>query len=831
MNRLGAVLIAIGSSACAHKHPAPASENHRMEVSECITAQGSGTAPTAALVDGDQRATVTVSGSACRRTFSLASTAKLRDGRPDNPRVFSEEAGQITVSTRNSMFDALYALAHAEARAASVTSIHDGAFNNGEPVACDCFETGRLWTYVWTRDTSYAVDLALAAVDPARARRSLDYKLSERREGGDLQIVQDTGSGGSYPISTDRVVWALGAEELLKYLDGPARAEFLARAFAAVRNTVEHDRAVIFDPHDGLYGGETSFLDWREQTYPPWTAADTVPIGTAKALSTNIVHLRILELAVTLALERGDQKLAERYASWGHSLSDVIRDRFFLEDQGQFSSFIMTPFDPAPTRRYDLLGSALAVLSGVVPPEQARAVVAGYPHLAKGPPVIWPQQPGVAIYHNRAMWPFVTAYWLRAARAVRNDAAVNLGIPSLMRGAALNLSNMENFEVVSGRAWVDDGKLSGPVVSSQRQLWSVAGYLSMVHDVIFGLETSQHGIRFLPYITREIRQSLFANADSIVLNNFPYRGHTITAVIALPPATGNRAGAYRVGEIRLNGEVISHDFIPAASLEDRNVVAIELGDTPEAAASITVVDNPADRRQLFSPPTPVITRVAGEGDGIRVDFALDGEQPEAIAFNIYRDGIRRASGLAGTTRTFTDAAPAGDGTYCYTMEAYFLASGNTSQRARPVCHFPGGQPVRIPRRGGDAVAFDITPRHGGETLLRFVYENDAGPINTGITCAVAHLEVRDAATAKLVAGGYVMMPHLGIADPHRRGRSSPLRVNLEAGRRYTVTVTDDPRAINMSAFAHFARYTGGAGGHSGPENHADILALEVFPAM
>ena len=84
-----------------------------------------------------------------------------------------------------------------------------------------------------------------------------------------------------------------------------------------------------------------------------------------------------------------------------------------------------------------------------------------------------------------------------------------------MRGAALNLSNMENFEAVTGLPYKgDEGEDSGPVVNSQRQLWSVAGYASMVQDIVFGLETTQSGIRFAPFVPNEIRNTLLAGADS-----------------------------------------------------------------------------------------------------------------------------------------------------------------------------------------------------------------------------------------------------------------------------------------------------------------------------
>ena len=54
------------------------------------------------------------------------------------------------------------------------------------------------------------------------------------------------------------------------------------------------------------------------------------------------------------------------------------------------------------------------------------------------------------VYHNRALWPFVTAYGLRAATHVKNVAVADAAYDSLMRGAALNMSNMENLEWLSG---------------------------------------------------------------------------------------------------------------------------------------------------------------------------------------------------------------------------------------------------------------------------------------------------------------------------------------------------------------------------------------------
>jgi len=54
----------------------------------------------------------------------------------------------------------------------------------------------------------------------------------------------------------------------LNSLSGPARADFAAKAWAALRGTVEADRELP-SMRRRLYGGEQSYLDWRTQTYAP----------------------------------------------------------------------------------------------------------------------------------------------------------------------------------------------------------------------------------------------------------------------------------------------------------------------------------------------------------------------------------------------------------------------------------------------------------------------------------------------------------------------------------------------------------------------------------
>ena len=228
-------------------------------------------------------------------------------------------AQPLRTETASALFDGLFAMAQDDLALDSVGAIRDGAFDHGQPIPCQCFVTGLKWPYVWTRDLSYAIDLGLWRFDPARSRNGLKFKLSDVRVPSvpqGLYAMQDTGSGGSWPISTDRVVWFLGARHLL---DDKAFGE---KVWQALNDTLAQDREYAFDARMGLYRGETSFLDWREQTYPEWTRDNVVFIGQSFALSTNVLHYEALRLAARMAAQRGDDR-AKQYAAQDDALKQA----------------------------------------------------------------------------------------------------------------------------------------------------------------------------------------------------------------------------------------------------------------------------------------------------------------------------------------------------------------------------------------------------------------------------------------------------------------------------------------------------------------------------
>jgi hypothetical protein len=386
-----------------------------------------------------------------------------------------------------------------------------------------------------------------------------------------------------------------------------------------------------------LYKGEESFLDWREQSYAAWMPNELSFMATSKALSTNAAHYKALTLAAQLAKEQGDAALAARYRGWAADLKTAINKRFWQADSGMYSSVTAGHFDGAAMYKYDWLGQSLAIITGIADQQQAQSILAHYPHGPLGAPVIWPQQSNTAVYHNRAMWPFVTAYGLKAAAIGGNVAVADAAYDTLMRGAATNLSNMENVEWLSGQPMLDDGKLSGPVVNSRRQLWSVGGYLGMVVGSVFGVQTTNDGITVKPFITAKLRRETFAGSDAITLNNLSVRGKRMTVRVQLPPAAqGN--GYYAVDGITLNGKPAG-SALAWDALGDDNMIEVRLGKLlPGQQAKRSVTAKPlVQDAAVYAPAEPRIAKLERGAYGYPT-LQIEGGGKGGIVYNIYRNG-------------------------------------------------------------------------------------------------------------------------------------------------------------------------------------------------
>jgi hypothetical protein len=402
------------------------------------------------------------------------------------------------------------------------------------------FMAGAKWNGVWTRDISYSIALSLALLEPETAKKSLLKKVKNKR------IIQDTGTGGSWPVSTDRTTWALAAWELYKVTGD---REWLSMAYEIIRNSTSDDQMVASDRITGLMYGESSFLDWREQTYPKWMGP--VDIYESKNLGTNAVHFQtyiiLSEMAGILGLPGEEHKAVAGRIKTG------INKYLWLNEEGYYAQFLYGKNSNTPSPRSEALGEALCVLYDIADTGQQKRIISGTPVTAFGIPCIFPQIPDIQPYHNNAVWPFVEAFWTLASAKAGNESSVVQGLASIYRQAALFLTNKENMVA-------ETGDCEGTAINSDRQLWSVAGNLAMVFKLFFGMDLQPDGIVFRPFIPE-----VYDGEKS--LTGMHYRNMVIDITV--------KGFGREIHSFSIDGKTSAQPFLPAG-LSGHHTLVIEM---------------------------------------------------------------------------------------------------------------------------------------------------------------------------------------------------------------------------------------------------------------
>lgn len=618
---------------------------------------------------------------------------------------------------------------------------------------------GAKWPGVWTRDVSYAAVLSLAVVAPEAVRRSLRAKVDSAG-----RIIQDTGTGGSWPVSTDRMTWALAAWEVYAVTGDRA---WLREAYDVIRRSAEADLHAAFDAETGLVAGETSFMDWREQSYPRWM--EPRDIARSQALGTNVVHHATYRILAEMAAALGEP--AERWASTAEGLRGAINAHLWLPGGG-YAVFRYGRAFPSRAPRADALATSLAVLYGVAEGERAAAAVSGAPVLPYGAPVFWPFIPGIPSYHNAALWPFVNAYWTWAAAEAGNTTATEEGLASLWRPAALFLTNKENIVASTGH-------FDGTELNSDRQLWSVAGNLAASYRVLFGMRFRADRLVFRPMVPP-------AYAGERTLSGLRYRGAVLTVTV--------RGFGDGVARVRIDGRPSERAEV-AAGLTGAHTVEIEMNGRWGEAATNRV-------ESRWSPETPVTTLLRGD--------SLAWAPVPGAAFYVVH-----VNGLPADTTTAT-RVPLGPAEAVEELQVLAVdSSGTESFLSEPLLRVPpGGEIVARPRGAplerehagytGEAgyvrltreantrveVPVRVRVSCGGTYLVDARYANGSGPINTDAKAAIRTLLV-DGREA-----GVLVMPQRGTDRWEDWGYGTPLRVELAPGE-HVLTLAFTPLDENM----------------------------------
>lgn len=436
------------------------------------------------------------------------------------------------------------------------------------------FMAGALWPQTWTRDVVYSIFFAYSWIMPDIARKTLEKQTLKNPS----EALQDTGSGGSYPISTDRVVWALAAWE---YYLASGDKGWLRQTYEGLSYTARKDIHIAYDSNIHLFRGETCSMDWRIHSYPNWFT--NANIGESFSSGTNSLHFFLYRFLLEAGNEIGAP--SEDLALWARMCEELrsgMNAAFWDEDKGVYKCYLYPEFmGYRPSQRVGVMSNGLAALLGVASEEQVTSILENYPIYAYGGSVLYPTKPDSYAYHNKSVWPVWQTPLMYAAKKNGNyKVAEHLALTAI-RSGALFLTHKENMTY-------DTGFDRNTALNSDRQLWSVASYLSIVYRILFGMNLSEEGMSFSPMMPQWM-------GGEMTLTGMKYRRATINIKV-----TGEGT---RIASIKVNGKTRKPSYVIPAGARGKYNVQIVMAPEDSSCPINLVAAGPGN---CWSPEEPAV---------------------------------------------------------------------------------------------------------------------------------------------------------------------------------------------------------------------------------
>jgi hypothetical protein len=621
------------------------------------------------------------------------------------------------------------------------------------------FRTGKEWGGVWTRDISYSIILSMAVLQPKVAVYSLMRKVQDGR------IIQDTGTGGAYPVSSDRMIWAVAAFEVYKVTGDK---DWLEKAYQIIKKSAGDDASNVYDNVTGLVRGESSFLDWREETYPKWM--QPADIYESECLGTNAVHYQVNKVLATMAKLLNDPA-AKGYAERARIIKQGFNKHLWVPSKSYYGQYLYGRNFKTLSPKSEALGEALAVLFDVADESKQEEVIANTPVNDFGIPCIYPQIPGILPYHNKAVWPFVETYWALASAKAGNETSVLRAISAIYRPAALFLTNKENFVVTNG-------DYAGTQINSSNMLWSLSGNIALVYKVLFGIHYNENNMEFKPFVPKSL-------AGERSLKNYKYRKALLNITMQ---GYGNQVKSFLVDDKR-----VADNTIPAG-LSGTHSVKIVLANNTLGGKINLMPDYTA-------PETPELRYSKGKLSWKKVANAVgyhvfkNGKQiaesvkatTHAISSNSYAEYQVEAVDIKGVTSFKSEPLPVTPSSAINTIEMETIAEPSDL----PYSGFTGKGFVEISKTVNTTLEIPVIIEADGIYAIDFRYANGNGPINTENKCAIRTLSVD-----KNFAGT-IVFPQRGKQEWSNWGFTNSVKVKLAKGA-HTITLQFKDANENMN---------------------------------
>lgn len=435
-------------------------------------------------------------------------------------------------------------------------SVHNatGLLDASEPLM---IRAGGAYDTPWTRDSAINTWAAGRLYVPRASKNTL-LAVCTKDENGNPIILPDN-------QTWDRIVWTVGAWQ---YYLATGDEEFLTVARGIVARGLDVLHKERFNAETGLYRGGSFFNDgisgYPADIYEPGLDHSFMGMHprteTIMCLSTNCIYCEAWNILSKMncllgisdpvpALRRDALKAAILATFWN---AETKTCRYMLYPDGRIDE------------SQELAGITFGVLFGILPAEALETVQ----REKFGVPSIMPPFPGLFSRekpgrHNNLVWPFLNGFYIQAAA---NAALEQIASTELSAMTCLLSSDGGIFEIynpydgsVDGGWQIGGDDLQGHLWDScSDQTWSATSYIGALIHGIFGVDIQEEGIRFIPCVPENLRDS--------AIENLTVRGKTYSLKF--------QGWGKEVASVTVNGQSATAPYIPYTEAADKNEIIL-----------------------------------------------------------------------------------------------------------------------------------------------------------------------------------------------------------------------------------------------------------------
>lgn len=615
-----------------------------------------------------------------------------------------------------------------------------------------------------TLRTAMAVELALAYVDPERAKNELRSRISS---GG--EISQGASYGGGWPVTSDAIAWASAAWSVYEATGDRA---WLREAFNAITTTLNKYERVVYNSAEGLFTGSSTYCGYLGALpFPYWM--DMADVSATMNLTVNACVARAYTVAAKMAERIGIDGSA--YRNRADSVADAINSSLWIPNLSMYSQYLYCQPYPIQSATTDNLGQALCMVYGIASDDMRKAILENTPVLALGIPAMYPQlsDPNAKPNPSSAIIPAVQAYWAIAASEDSHVSMLYRCVYAIARSAAMNLGNYPFVDSATG-------KVPSGIVSTHNDPLSACAAIGALFRGLCGLQFTEEGMEINPKIAD-------THDDYHSIQGLKYRDAELDIHIH---GTGSSISSFRIDSMEQSSHRVPHD------LQGPHTVDIIMGGSAPKPRNINNTPDGMMPQTVTTLWKGLSGRIVPFTKGLAYEVYINGTMQEQVFTNRYR--MVMPSQLMSLSMV-----PVREEQYIgyASRPAFFMPDGWITEIPSDSLAWPGTE--LIPDRTlassfvettesyRSKMTVTLNVAHTGEYMLRSVYSNalaDASAYSD--FCAIRLIEVNDSIV------GTMIMPPVKKDDWTTTAQSNLVRFPLKKGINKISVVYRRPWTVN-----------------------------------